>query len=184
MATVAMNVEYTSPRDRLSNALRIIYAIPHLIITGALGYASGAAALIQWFIIVFTGKRNHGLWAFSRNVLDWQNRVNTYVGMMFDTYPNFGFERLNEPVELSLDWEEPADRLTNGLRMIWAIPALVITAGLSIAGFFVTVACWFSILFTGEQPRGMFDFLLKVHRYSIRTSAYIALLTDTYPKYE
>jgi hypothetical protein len=30
----------------------------------------------------------------------------------------------------------------------------------------------------------MFDFLLKAHRFGVRTNAYTALLTDTYPKYQ
>lgn len=184
MATVAFGIEYTSPRSRLSNGLRIFYAIPHLIIVGVLGYASGAASLIQWFIILFTGKRNKSLWTFSRNVLDWQNRATTYLGMMYDAYPNFAFEKLNEPVHFSIDYEESADRLTNALRLIWAIPAMLISYFLAIAAAVITVICWFAILFTGTQPRGMFDFLLKVYRYSTRFNAYIGLLTDTYPKFE
>jgi len=172
MATVAFDIEYTSPRSRLSNGLRIFYAIPHLIIVGVLGYASGAASLIQWFIILFTGKRNKSLWTFSRNVLDWQNRATTYLGMR------------KEPVHFSIDYEESADRLTNALRLIWAIPAMLISYFLAIAAAVITVICWFAILFTGTQPRGMFDFLLKVYRYSTRFNAYIGLLTDTYPKFE
>jgi hypothetical protein len=44
--------------------------------------------------------------------------------------------------------------------------------------------CWVAIIVTGKQPRGMFDFLLKVHRYCTRTNAYTMLLTDTYPAFE
>ena len=81
MATVTFDIEYTAgPRDRLSNALRIFYAIPHLIIVGALGYFAEALGVIQWFIILFTGKRNEGLWDLTRGVLDWQARAYTYVG--------------------------------------------------------------------------------------------------------
>ena len=57
-------------------------------------------------------------------------------------------------------------------------------AVIGIAGFLVTVATWFAIVFTGTQSRGSFDFLLKVHRLGVRTNAYVLLLTDTYPKYE
>ena len=117
-------------------------------------------------------------------MLDWQNRATTYLGMMYDAYPNFAFEKLNEPVHFSIDYEESADRLTNALWLIWAIPAMLISYFLAIAAAVITVICWFAILFTGTQPRGMFDFLLKVYRYSTRFNAYIGLLTDTYPKFE
>ena len=68
--------------------------------------------------------------------------------------------------------------------LIWIIPAALIFLVVAIGGYVVTVICWFAILFTGTQPRGMFDFLLKVYRYSTRFNAYIGLLTDTYPKFE
>ncbi len=103
---------------------------------------------------------------------------------MYDTYPNFGLEKKDESVHFALDYEEPANRLTNALRLIWAIPALITTIGLVISGDVVTLICWFAILFTGTQPSGMFDFLIKAYRYALRTSAYVSLLTDTYPKYE
>jgi len=184
MAIVAFDIEYTTPRSRLSNALRILYAIPHLIIVGALGYASGAASLVQWFIILFTGKRNQAVFTFCRNVLDWQNRAATYAGMMYDAYPNFGFEKVNEPVHFSLEYEESADRLTNALRILWVIPAALIYVVVAIGGYVVTIICWFAILFTGVQPKGMFDFLVKMYRFGVRVNAYAGLLTDTYPKYE
>jgi hypothetical protein len=184
MAAATFDIDYTDPRDRLSSALRIFYAIPHLIIVSALGYLSEAVAFIQWFVILFTGKRNQSLWNLSRGVIDWQSRAYSYVGLMYDTYPNFGFEKKDEPVHFAIDFEEPANRLTNALRLIWAIPAMIITVGLMIAGVVVTLICWFAILFTGTQPRGMFDFMIKVYRYAFRTSTYVSLLTDTYPKYE
>ena len=184
MANVQLDIEYTAQRDRLSSALRVIYAIPHLIIVGVLGDVAGVLAVVQWFIILFTGKRNLGLWNLSRNILGWQVRVSAYVGLMYDVYPNFGFEKNLEPVTFGLEFEESANRLTCALRMIWAIPAVIVLMLVGIAGFAVTIVCWFAIVATGTQSRGMFDFLLKVHRYGARTSAYTYLLTDTYPKYE
>jgi hypothetical protein len=41
-----------------------------------------------------------------------------------------------------------------------------------------------AIVFTGQQAQGRFDFLLKAHRLGSRVSAYLYLLTDTYPKFD
>ncbi|MDO8362134.1 MAG: DUF4389 domain-containing protein [Actinomycetota bacterium] len=184
MAAVTFDIEYTAQRDRRSSGLRIFYAIPHLILTGTLNSFGEALAVVQWFIILFTGKRNQSLWNLSRDVLNWQSRANSYTGLMYDTYPNFGFERKDEPVTFGLELEEPPDRLTNALRLIWAIPALLLAIFIFIGAIVVTLVSWFAILFTGNHPRGMFNFLLKAHRYGVRLCAYLFLLTDTYPKFE
>ena len=86
-------------------------------------------------------------------------------------------------MQYNLEYTEPVNRLTAGLRIIWAIPALLISMVLGIAGFFVTIVTWFMIVITGKHPRGQFDFQLKVLRYSMQTNAYAGLLTDDYPKY-
>ncbi len=184
MAAISLEIEYTEPRSRLTNLVRYFLAIPHLVVVGILAYVVQIVAVLQWVIILFTGKRNQGIWNFSSGVLNWQTRTMTYVGLMYDAYPNFGFEGKAEPVRYGAIYEAEASRLTNGLRFIWAIPALLIMSVLSIVGSLITLVCWFAILFAGKQPRGMFDLLLKVHRYSMRTIGYTLLLTDTYPSFD
>jgi len=169
------------PRNRLTTAFRLILAIPHLILVGVWQYAINLVSVIQWFIILFTGKRNLGLWKFTDAWLGYATRVNSYTSLLFDEYPGFLTEPGPVPVQYQADYDEPADRLTNGLRFIWAIPCLVITIGLAIAAFFVGVVAWFGILFTGTLSQGMFDFLRKFNSYLAQTRAYITLMTDTYP---
>lgn len=49
---------------------------------------------------------------------------------------------------------------------------------------FVVIAAWFAILFTGRFPRGMFDFLVGVGRWTNRVIAYAhVLVTDRYPPF-
>ncbi len=184
MAAITFDIEYTAERDRLSSALRVLYALPHLIIVNVLQWVQEVLSFVHWWIILFTGKRNAGIWGLSRGILDWQSRAYSYAGLMYDTYPAFGFERESEPVRLGIEMDETANRLTCALRIIWAIPAMIIAVVLSVAELVVVIAAWFAILFTGSQPRGMFDFMLKVHRYMVRFYAYVDLLTDTYPAFE
>ena len=184
MSAVSFDITYTTPRNRLTNAFRIIWAIPHLIIVNVLSRLAQVLGLVQWFIVVFTGKRNRGLWDLSRNCLGWEVRAYAYAAMMYDTYPNFGFEKKDEPVEFGLEWDDSVDRLSVALRLIYAIPAVLLMLVVGIGAFFVGIGTWFAILFTGNQPRGMFDFMLKAQRLGARVSAYLYLLTDTYPKFD
>jgi hypothetical protein len=183
VAAFKYDVVYTEERNRLTTAFRIILAIPHLIIVQVWAYLAEILAVIQWFIVLFTGRRNEGLWNLQDAWLRYYSRVYGYVDLLYDPYPAFGTDPGPVPVTTQFNYEEPANRLTNGLRFIWAIPAIVIAAVLGIAMFFVLIASWFAILFTGKHPRGMFDFILRVFRYVLQTYSYVLLMTDTYPNW-
>lgn len=184
MAAVTYDVDYVERRNRLTTAFRLILAIPHLIVSQAWGYVVQILAVIQWFIILFTGKRNEGIWRFQENWLGYYGRVTGYTWLLYDQYPAFGTDASGSPVRSSLDYEGPANRLTNGLRFLWIIPAALIAIAVGVAAVVVIVVAWFAILFTGRQPRGMFDFLLRALRYVLRVQSYALLLTDTYPKFD
>ena len=183
MAVVTYEVPYTEERNRLTTAFRIILAIPHLIVVQVWGYLMEILAVIEWFIILFTGKRNEGIWNLQWAWLGYYSRVYGYVDLLYDQYPAFGTDPGTVPARTDFRYDEPADRLTNGLRFIWAIPAIVIAAVLGIAMFFVLIVSWFAILFTGKHPIGMFDFILRVFRYILQTYSYVLLMTDTYPNW-
>lgn len=183
MALATLDVSYSELRNRLTNAFRIILAIPHLIFTGLWGYAAELIGVVQWFIIVFTGQRNRGIWDFQRSPFGYSARVTSYTYHLFDQYPAFGTDPGTVPVAIDLVDEEPADRLTNGLRFIWIIPAAIIGFGIAVAVSVVLFVTWWAILFTGKHPRGMFDFTLNGLRYSMQLTAYALLMTDTYPKW-
>jgi hypothetical protein len=183
MQQVVFDVPYTEARNRGTTAIRIILAIPHLILYGLWNRVAQLAAVIQWFICVFTGKRNKAIWDFSVASEAYGSRVNSYGGLLHDVFPPFLTEQGSVPSSYNLQYDESVNRLTVGLRIIWGIPALILAILIGIAAFFVVVVSWFVIVITGKHPKGMFDFLLKFQKYWLQTSAYMLLLTDTYPKY-
>ena len=155
MAQVQLDVPYNEgPRNRGTVAIRIILAIPHLIIVQVWNNAVEIVAVIHWFIQVFTGKRNRSLFDFSNRWLGYASRTYGYLGLLFDEYPGFIDDNGKTPVQYNLEYTEPVNRLTAGLRIIWAIPALLISMVLGIAAFFVTIVAWFTIVITGKHPRG------------------------------
>jgi hypothetical protein len=76
-------------RNRLSVALRPIFAIPHVIIVWALSMAWAVTSLIAWFAILFTGQYPRDLYEFATGVLRWSTRVEAYLLLLHDDYPPF-----------------------------------------------------------------------------------------------
>jgi hypothetical protein len=167
----------------LTVAFRLIWAIPHLIIAQVWGYLANILGVIQWFVILFTGKRNEGMWKLQQSYVYYYCRVIGYVSLLFDQYPAFGTDPGSAPVRSDIAFEESADRLSSALRFIWVIPAAIIGFFVAIASEVVLIISWFAIVITGKQSKGMWDFVLKAARFGFQVQTYLLLMTDTYPKF-
>jgi uncharacterized protein DUF4389 len=65
-----------------------------------------------------------------------------------------------------------------------AIPHYILLFFLTIGAVVVVIIAWFAILFTGRYPRGLFDFVVGVIRWSNRVTGYaFVLVTDHYPPF-
>lgn len=66
---------------------------------------------------------------------------------------------------------------------IMAIPHLIWLGILQFAVSFVTFLAWFSILFTGKYPEGMFKFAAGVMRYQWRVLTFYYFMREPYPTF-
>jgi hypothetical protein len=80
------------PRDRVSVALRIFLAIPHLIAIWVLGFAWACTSVVAWFAILLTAEYPRALYRFAVGVLQWNIRVEAYLLLLHDDYPPFSLE--------------------------------------------------------------------------------------------
>jgi hypothetical protein len=163
-------------------------AIPHYIINYGLNIASQVVSVISWFAIVFTGTNPDGLFRFQVMVLRYQARMNTYAFFLHDTYPPFEFNNNPQdpggnPVTLSITPPQERNRLTAAFRIILVIPHLILVAIFVIGAFFAGIVAFFSVLFTGNYPPGIQQFIIKVFRYATRVQVYMMLLRDEYPAF-
>ena len=80
-------------------------------------------------------------------------------------------------------YEEEYNRWLPLVKWLLAIPHYIALFFLGIAAYVVLFIGFFAVLFTGEWPRGMFDFLVGVLRWASRVYAYVLFQTDEYPPF-
>ena len=131
-------------------------------------------------------RQKYPRWWFDWNLelTRFTTRVIVYLALMRDEYPSTDEQ---QAVHLELDYPDAARDLKRWMPLVkWflAIPHYIVLAVLGVAAFICVVIAWFAIIFTGRYPRGLFDFVLGVNRWSLRVSAYMWLLiTDKYPPF-
>lgn len=178
-----LDVEYPEALNRWLVLVKWLLAIPHLLIIWALLSVASVIQFIAFFAILFTTKYPQSLFDFVVNIYRWQANLHAYVGLMRDEYPPFSWEPGQYPVTFEIDYPQELNRWLPLVKWLLALPHYVILFFLGIAAFVVWVIAFFAILFTTAYPRGMFDFVVGVLRWSNRVNAYVYFMRDEYPPF-
>jgi hypothetical protein len=171
--------------------LKMLLAAPHLIILYVLYTAAGIIAWIGYWVVAFTGELPEFFFRFPERVIAWQVRTYGYLFQLTDLYPPFEWDTTQRyPVEITVA-EGPGPR-SRGLAVLgivfWLkafalIPHLIVLVFVGAAAVIANWLAFWIILFTGTFPRGMFDFVLGMFRWTTRLSAWLWTLTDEYPPF-
>jgi hypothetical protein len=196
---VQFDVDFPSrPLDRLSTAFRFIVAIPILILLTLLSGEAfrdgnhernslviGGAAVFLPLVLMIVFRQKYPRWWFdwNLNLLRFSSRVMAYLALLDDRYPS-----TDEDQAVHLDFPYPDARQLNRwlplVKWFLAIPHYFVLIFLGLAALIAIIAAWFAILVTGTYPRGLFDFVVGVLRWSTRVNGYaFALVTDKYPPF-
>jgi len=204
-----LDIDYPEQLDRISTGFRFIWIIPIAIVLGALSAAATstvtvitdtgqvvtqvsrtgggiAGGLFAATLLMVLFRRRYPRWwfEFALQFNRFGARVAAYGALLTDRYPSTVEE---QSVHLELDYPDAERDLNRWLPLVkWllVIPHIVVLAFLFLGAFFAVIIAWFAILFTGRYPRGLFDFVVGVIRWSNRVTGYaLVLVTDVYPPF-
>ena len=202
---VRFSVDYPEEGlDRVRTLFRLILFIPIgilLSLFGATGAEYGAfqdaATDYSWVVasggfvvfptvLMIVVRQKYPRWWFDWNfeLLKFQNRVFAYLLLLRDEYPSTDEEQAVHVVIPYPNVERDLNRWLPLVKWLLVIPHYFVLFFLGIGIFVAVVIAWFAILFTGQYPRVLFDFVVDATRWGIRVTAYSQLLvTDKYPPF-
>lgn len=200
-----LSVEYPDgPRNRLSVFVRILLAIPILIVgalvTGSSQFGQmdpawdfgrtealvGGAGLFLATALMILFRQKYPRWWFDWNleVTRFTTRISAYLLLLRDDYPSTD-ERQAVTVDIGYpDAKNDLNRVLPLFKWFLAIPHYIVLSVLGAASVVVVVLGWVVVLITGKLPMWMFLFLEGLLRWGLRVAAYAFLLTtDRYPPF-
>ena len=200
---VRLVVEDDLERNRVTVFFRLILAIPHLIWVTLWTIAAVLVGIVNWFATLITGRPPAGIHRFLSSYVRYSVQLNAYVYLVANPYPGFLGEEGEYEVDVRLPPPAPQERWKTLLRIILALPALLLSGVLGGAGgpgripqrgrratfstgggalmLFCAFLGWFAVLFTSRMPRGLRDANAYAIGYGAQVAAYVLLLTDRYP---
>jgi hypothetical protein len=184
-----LSIDYPDrPLDRLSSALRLIWALPIVAVLCAISGGSTAAGglLVIGPLLMLVFRRRYPRWWLTWNVelLAFGNRVAAYLALMDDRYPSTEDEQAVHLAIVDPGREPALSRWLPLVKWLLALPHYLVLAVLWIGAVLAVVAAWFAILATGRYPRGLFRYVEGVLRWQSRVIGYaFILVTDQYPPF-
>lgn len=198
-----LEIDYPETLDRVTTLLRLIWAIPIVVILALLtatgsetvveagkevertgGGITAGLAMATMLMIVFRMRYPRWWFDFALELNRFSTRVGAYLALLTDKYPSTVEE---QSVHLDIDYPDVERDLNRWLPLVkWllAIPHYIVLVVLFVFAILAVIVAWFAILFTGRYPRGLFDYVVGVGRWALRVQAYATLLvTDRYPPF-
>jgi hypothetical protein len=88
------------------------------------------------------------------------------------------------PARFDVEYPERLSRWKIFVKWLLAIPHFIIVYLLQIVAYVMVFIAFFAILFTKRWPRGMFDFMVQIQRWTMNTVVYaLTLQRDEYPPF-
>jgi 2-(1,2-epoxy-1,2-dihydrophenyl)acetyl-CoA isomerase len=168
-------------RWRLTVALRLLLALPHLFLLAGWTYVAAPVTIVNWFITLIRGRPSSGVHAWTSRFVRYQVHVNAYLYLVADPYPSFRGWAGRYPVDVAIGPPALQERWKTALRIVLVLPAYVFVTVLGYVLFIVAFLGSFYAVATGRYPRGFRDLSAYCLRFQAQTFGYLFLLTDKYP---
>jgi hypothetical protein len=178
---VAIDVRDDLGRPRLLVAFRFLLVIPHLLWLTLWAVAALAAAVLAWILALVLGRVPRFLHRFLAAFVRTTTHVWAFLYVVGRPFPGFVGVEGSYPIDLTIAPPARQRRLGVLVRVVLALPALMLAVAYSGVLTVAGVMGWLAALVTGRMPVGLRDLGAAALRYQAQLYAYLFLLTSRYP---
>jgi hypothetical protein len=177
-------ISYPSELNRWLPLVKWLLAIPHYVVLFFLSIGAFFVLVFAFFAVLFTARFPRGAFDYLAGTARWAYRVAAYVHLMTDAYPPFSLaDDPSYPARLEIVHPERIDHWRPLVQWLLAIPYLIIASVLYWLTGILTIAAFFTVLFTKRIPRELFELMIPGLRWNLRGNAYAYFATDRYPPF-
>jgi Domain of unknown function (DUF4389) len=173
-------------RNRLTTFFRFLVVIPWALAGLFWILAAGLLAVVSWFALLATGRYPQRLYDFNVKAVRFAARLYGLYYLLTDRFPPFGGNP-DDAYPIRLEAEPPKaeySRVKVLVRVIIAIPVLLLGYVQEVIGSVCALIAWFAIVFTGRMPEALFKAIRSAVAYQTRAAAYMLLLTEDFPPFD
>jgi hypothetical protein len=180
----AVEIGYPGEMNRWLPLVKWLLAIPHLFALWFIGIGAFFVAVYAFFAVLFTGRWPRGAFDYLVGTFRWAYRVAVYLHLMTDAYPPFSMaDDPDYPVRLHVEYPERIDNWRPLVQWLLAWPYLIVAGILYWLTGILTIVAFFTVLFTKQIPRGIFDLMVPGLRWNLRGNAYALFMNSRYPPF-
>jgi hypothetical protein len=179
-----LEIDYPPALNRWLPLVKWLLLLPHYIALAFVALGAFFVAVFAFFAVLITGRWPEGAFGYLAGTARWAFRVSAYFHLMTDAYPPFSLaDDPGYPVRVTIEYPERVDRWRPLVQWLLVIPYLWIAGALYWLTGVLTFFAFFTVLFTRQIPRGLFELMVPGLRWTLRGNAYASFLTTRYPPF-
>jgi len=170
-------------RRRLAVLLRVALYLPHAIVLALWSVVFAPTLVIMWLALLIEGRLPSWLHRFAAAYVRYTGQVTAWFEVLSGRYP-MPHQGDRHPFAIEIPRPQPQRRLVILIRIVLALPAIVLASVFNVILTTSAIGAWFVALILGRTTAGLQELGTFCLRYQLETSAYLMLLTPRYPRLE
>ena len=172
----------------VGGAVKFVIVFPVVLWLLILQFAASILTIINSFVVLFTGKYWEPAYDLAVGSIRLSTKLSCFMIGLSDAYPGFSLG-VSDYMKLELPMPNQPSRffavpLIGGfVRILLLIPFFIFLYVIGIVVVVVYWIAWVPVLFAGQYPVRLFNFMVYALRLQLRLFAYTFGLSDRYPKF-